>query len=314
MSRRRRKPARPGVAKISDLAARARVAAPGSGRRGVRPRIFGFTRFSVYMPGSGAWRVTNGSLFSSEAEYVEHLYSDERLSVRFDIFARLAAPIYQDMAEAAPPVGYRHVVHHSPQMPEKWREELFTLAERYPVLLLNETSGQIDDQGFVRERLCADGAPPGPVAWFRVDDDDLLSVDYVADLAGYLNEGDVGRAVSFASGATAVYAAGRVSDLRLQHYPMVSCGLASIARFDHLGRLWGRPQNVAHNKTDTVCPVVVDSRKLSFLRLVHDLQDTRLGRNDKEKQRAVARRAKQPAAGDPHSVIAKFPTLREAVA
>ena len=55
--------------------------------------FIGQTRFSLYVPNSVAWNVSN----FTEQEYIAHLFSDERMNVRAKIFSELSIPLMDKM-------------------------------------------------------------------------------------------------------------------------------------------------------------------------------------------------------------------------
>lgn len=231
--------------------------------------FFGVTRFSVYAPGSGAWKLSKDDI--SEQEYLANLYSDDRLSVRFDIFTERALPAYQKMSIGR---NYRHIVQYSDLMPEKWKAKLFQCAIDFPVILLQEVKHTTASVDAMLLELRNKEALSGVVVWFRVDDDDLLSADYLDQLDQYAKSHFSGMAVSFGSGITAAYTNGVFKNFRLIRKHLMSQGQAYIGRYDASERRLIFPKATDHTKTDTVNPVVIDSRKPAYFWVHHDSQDT----------------------------------------
>lgn len=236
--------------------------------------FFGVTRFSVYAPGSNSWKLSKDDV--SEEEYLANLYSDERLSLRFEIFTNRALPVYQKMASGR---NYRHIVQYSDLMPEKWKEKLFQSAVDFPVILLQEVKHTTASVDAMLEELKAQNAQSGVVVWFRVDDDDLLSVDYLEQLEQYAQESFGGMAVSFGSGITAAYANGKFKNFRLIRRHLMSQGQAYIGRYDAVENKIRFPRASDHTKTDITTPVVIDSRKPAYVWVHHESQDTSVDMN-----------------------------------
>lgn len=231
----------------------------------------GRTRFSLFTPGSTAWRATAGQ-FASEEAYRNYLYSDERLSRRADIFLGMAVP---QIAAAARGHTVRHIVSFSDTLPAKYREQLASAAERYPILVLDEQGPGVS--GLSAVSLAASLQAPGPYAEYRLDDDDLLSLDYFDQMAPYVREEFVGMSVTLAKGLTALQSEGCLfSDLRTTYQPMNSMGLLSVCRLESDGTVL-RPPGGPHNLLDRTGPVILDARRPSYLQVRHPDQDSTVG-------------------------------------
>lgn len=227
---------------------------------------FGFTRFSVYLPNNGSW-----VLSSTDNQYLAKLYSDERLKPRFDIFLNRTLPVYQKFSEE---FTFRHVVLYSTVMPDKWKQMLFSAAERYPFLILREVTDQVHFQDALESFLVANRKQDCPVALFRVDDDDILASDYLTQLSPYTDFAFDGMSVSLCAGIAARYEAEQFVDFRAVRAPLLSIGLANIGRFNaKTGKLY-LPRAVNHMETDQHRPVIIDSRKPAFIWTHHAHQDS----------------------------------------
>lgn len=227
---------------------------------------FGVTRFSVYLPSSGAW-----NLSSSGNEYLSNLFSDERLAPRFEIFIEKALPVYENFSKS---FTYRHIVLFSKIMPEKWKKIIFEAADKYDFLMLVEVTDQISFQDVMENFLIENRSSDCPVAQFRVDDDDILSADYLEQLSQYADFPFDGMSVSFCCAIPARYEKGKFTDFRIKRKPLLSMGLANIGRFNaETGKLH-LPRAVNHIETDQYRPVIIDSRKPAFIWTHHAHQDS----------------------------------------
>lgn len=226
--------------------------------------FIGETRFSVYEPGSGAWSLAR----ISEDEYFNRLFSDERLTCRFDIFFNKAVPIYAKMADNR---FYRHIVTYSTFMPEKWRIRLKQEAAKYDFLILVELG---KDNWYIPIAEILDGQPSGVLAWFRVDDDDLLPVNYLASLEAYTKEAFQGMLVSFGSGLNAIYDKHTFKNFRVRHFPFLGLGQAFIGGYNADEKSYWLPQSGKHGLVDLYTPTIVDSRQPMFVWTQHRFQDT----------------------------------------
>jgi hypothetical protein len=234
-------------------------------------------------------------------DYTTTLFDDDRMKLRTDIFLRLALPIYQSWAER---FAYRHVVHISSDLPEKWRAQLDDAAVRYPCLIINEVTEKITPATVMRDDLIKH-ADADMVVRLRVDDDDLLATDYLDHLDHYVRPDNVGMAVSFGLGVAAIYHHGQHSEFRLKREVLPSAGQAYIGRFDQDAQSIRGIKIHAHNRIDTFKPVIFDSREPMYLQTYHEQQDKEFGRADDP----LARVRHFPEFDDHDMLAAKFPTL-----
>ena len=122
------------------------------------------------------------------------------------------------------------------------------------------------------------GADDGvqPVAWFRLDDDDVLAADYLTRLETYRTLDHVGMAVSFGLGLTAYKADHELVNLREYYHPKSAQGMAFISAFDPgQGRLHIKTPG-PHDGVDQVMPTILDSREHMFFQVRHGDQDSTL--------------------------------------
>jgi hypothetical protein len=242
-----------------------------------RPVFVGHTRFSVFLPNSGAWVASNGSKMT-EREYLEHLYSDERMEPRADIFFNYTLPMLAEASQDR--FAFRHIASYSSNMPEKYKRQMQEAAERFPFLVLDEIPesgvGGLNIHKAARSILIDEGLPrTTPFGSLRLDDDDILSADYFDQMAQYITEAHVGYVVTLARGITAVYEDGQFYFARDAVFPLHSKGHMSICRYDEAGNILA-PVGTAHNRSDRFNPVILDSRKFSHIWVRSISQDTAL--------------------------------------
>ena len=265
--------------------------------------FIGHTRFSQYIPNSKAWNIST----FSEDEYIDYLFSDERMNHRMYIFSKLSVPMLARMKRG---YNYRHIVAYSSILPKKWKQELFTLNDKYPFLYLHEVD--TDDTNPINSILS--GCDNGAVAYFRLDDDDLLVENYLDELSQYNNSAFAGMAVSFGKGYLAHYRDRQFIDFRgcIQKFP--SMGLASIGSFED-GRL-ELPKMYSHHNIDENLPVVVDSRFKAYIQTYHSQQDTHYRFNN-TKDSIIAsvenELLKYPKANDASELKINFPVLADQI-
>lgn len=264
--------------------------------------FIGQTRFSLYIPKSNAWNVSN----FTEEEYVAHLFSDERMSIRAKIFAEISVPLLAKMKKN---YDYRHIVSYSSILPEKWKQMLIKLQEQHPFLYLHEA----DTQGNPLYEILKDRSESS-VAFFRLDDDDLLSINFLDSLSKYNNSAFDGMAVSFGKGFAGRYKDGHFIDFRDCKQRFIAIGQAYIGTYTK-GHL-SLPTMHSHHVLDEHCPVVVDSKDPMYIHTHHDQQDTNYrfsnnaaqGSNTIESDLIRFQKTTQPKA-----IIDLFPTLRDDV-
>lgn len=273
--------------------------------------FIGHTRFSLFSPDSVAWRASNGSRFDSVTEYTEYLFADARLAPRFDIFLNYSLPL---LAEAAEGFNVRHIVSYAQELPAKWEEHLILAAENYPFLILDKNT---DGASTASLRLIIQEGgvlPGGAFTTYRLDDDDLLPIDYFEQINPYVRAENAGMMVSLGEGVTALYFDGQFYNPRKCYAPMIAIGLASICRVNHDGSLT-QPSNASHNMSDRSNPVVLDSRKVGFMWTRHPTQDSTLAWGDRARDdmHNVIRRYmdKDPAAAPDGKIEEAFPTMKE---
>lgn len=262
--------------------------------------FFGTTRFSVYVPGSNAWVVSRDM---DEADYVSHLYSDDRLEPRFDIFFGKSAPILQALSERH---RYRHILQYSANMPTKWKDRLYALSADFPVLKLKEISNATGAADTMLQLLEGEGSQT--IATFRVDDDDILSADYLDQLAPYTVTAFHGMAVSLGLGVAAIYCNGEFTELREIKQPLISIGQAYIGRYNAETHKLHLPRSQSHAQIDRYTPTILDSRSHAFVWTHHVNQDTRVADDNAEKA-ILGKLRKLPAIPESLDISSKFPTL-----
>lgn len=232
---------------------------------------FGVTRFSVFSPGSLAWVLSKDK--KEKKQYIENLYSEERMTVRSDIFFRKALPSYELMGKS---YLYKHIVQYSEELPDKWKDKLFEAAAKYSFVILQNVSKIESAHDVIRDYLKNLDACDSVVTMFRVDDDDVLSFDYLYQLSRYSVEDNIGKAVSFGSGLAAIYSNGKFENFRKFRKLLMSQGQAYIGNYDSKRGKVFFPRTGNHARIDELTPVILDSRSIAFLQTSHDLQDTRI--------------------------------------
>lgn len=232
----------------------------------------GVTRFSLFYPHAPGWNLTGA--IEDPLDYQRALFAPQRLDPRVQIFTQMSLPQLEVAAEG---LDYIHIVQISPQLPQPAKEVLRKAQERYAFLRLSEQPSaklhreELDNE--IRRYAKKVDSADGVFARFRLDDDDLLGVDYFQNLSTYVRPAFIGMNVSFGKGYQAVFHGGVVFNARALYHPRNSMGMAQICRVRSSGRIeWKEYSN--HARSDLDVPTILDSRWPAVLSLKHNGQDT----------------------------------------
>ena len=265
--------------------------------------FFGWTRYSAFYPDSKAFAASKAT--TDPDAYKRQLWSDDRMLMRSRVFLDLSVPLLQQMAAHH---DYRHVVTYSADMPDPWQTQLQAAADRYGVLLMQPVeSSKLHNS--MRDHLIASDSPSRTVVWFRVDDDDLLGLNYLDELSRYATAHDRDRAVSLARGYSALWHEGSISHVRPAHRRLGSQGQAYVGWWDQEHRSISFPRAGSHATVDNRMPVILDSRSPVFMQLRHLGQDTATQAAGIDALRA--KHTSVAAVPDVGPILTSFPTLRE---
>ncbi|WP_460681773.1 glycosyltransferase [Nesterenkonia populi] len=242
------------------------------------PLFVGHTRFSVHQFGSRYFNATRegdaGAGFSEE-EYTAWLYSDERLNPRIEIFTQLSLP---QLAQAAEGHNVVHYVSFSPSLPERHKSALKKAATEYEFVELNETTRTVSStpaKSLIRAAAEKHGLTNGPVGVYRLDDDDVLSVNYFERMAPYVKKSHIGWWVSQGLGLAAIRLGQDLIYAREYYYPKSAFGPLCIAGYDR-----GEVSHIKapkHTIMDQTNPTILDSREPAYFHIRHRGQDSTLG-------------------------------------
>lgn len=267
-------------------------------------KYFGVTRFSVYSPGSHAWRISSPKFDFSDG-YREKLFSNERLAERFRIFFDIAMPIYNEMQKN---FDYIHIVQYSPSMPIEWLIKLRHESSKYDfirLLAVSEDENVDDSRKCEILRILDFEKYTGVFTWFRVDDDDLLPNNYLDIVSEHISESLVGYIVSLGKGYTALYFKGNVYCVREVHWPLLGLGQLYVCHYDHNTKKTRQPVSGGHQFADKKSPVILDSRYPGFFWFRHAEQDTSSGRGLIESTKKLIKQLSAMDAAD-YTEIAKI--------
>lgn len=275
--------------------------------------FIGETRFSLLKPESPNWVASNGSRFQTLAEYRDYLYAPERLDARCDLFLDVSLP---QLRLASAGFDYYHVISFSDSLPDKYQLRLEKAAREFEFLILDRQSETTIESSWLRVARSKfapgpAGAAGQPFGWFRLDDDDLLSADYFSQMMPYITAANAGMQVSLGRGLTALYDGGEFYNPRMAHSPLIALGLLSVCMLNADGEII-RPVEASHRESDRFNPVMLDSRRISYLWVRHVNQDTALRGAPQEsemtKSRALDDLERLPKLPSRDEALKAFPT------
>ena len=231
-------------------------------------RIAGICRFS-YLATRG-WKRTVAE--DTEATAAA-LYAPERMVERFRIFEALCLPSI--LAQTDPDFDFILIVSFA--MPQEWRARLDALVaphDRLHVVTLKPRP--MTEAVTVALRRTLGRGQPEPVVQFCLDDDDALSIHYVARLraeASGVLASPMGERLPVAINQPRGITLGNQDgcfEARETFAPFLALGLALITD----GRI---PTNVyvcPHLKTPTRILSMADPKPMTYLRGIHDHHDS----------------------------------------
>ena len=135
--------------------------------------IYGHIRFSFYgVTDTRAKPDSDGSTLA-------RLYDETRMARRFFLFENITLPSLVNQTDR----DFRTVIMSSTVMPDPYKERLTALARRLPGAVVEFSPYTRGDRAFQKFMVEASGYKGrGQSVHFRLDDDDAVSVNYIARL------------------------------------------------------------------------------------------------------------------------------------
>lgn len=148
---------------------------------GMGDRIVGICRFSFV--GRGDWKRFSGADDAALPALMEaqarDLFTPARLARRFRAFEAICLPSIAAQTDR----DFRFLVLTSPLMPAPWLERLRACVAEVPMAeLIVSDAAHVGAALVPRLAQIAAGTPGGSVVQFRLDDDDALARDFIANL------------------------------------------------------------------------------------------------------------------------------------
>lgn len=280
---------------------------------------FGTTRFSVFNPDSPDWRLTRTQGATDPELYEKMLFSDSRMEPRVRIFCDISAPIYQRMAEGH---NFYHLVFYSSRMPSRWKDELERASTKYPVLkLIPVDTGKLDSSFYVKQSLVSMQENINSLIYvFRIDDDDILSVDYLDQVKPLVIDQHVGFAVSFADGYAGLFENNQYVEIRRHVQALSSMGQGVIGRWLSEQFELELPRINNHTKTHYNRTVLLNAQRSSFIQTRHTGQDTALSEGDgrmdlaSQRQEVKSKFERLKTVIEREKVVEQFPSIEKYLA
>lgn len=236
--------------------------------------VVGVTRFSLLLPDAKDWNLSTQA--ESSADYATKLYDEGRLASRLEIFSTASLP---QLAALAKEFNYRHVIQHSTSLPEPYQAALRSLAKEFSFLkIVCSDVASVHSSSILNsfiEMVPLKERQGARLGWFRLDDDDIVSDQYLGRIVPYIQSEPAGRVVSLGLGYSMIYHDGALWDLRSDYRPKNSVGQLYICGFDASGESLLEPPRRNHALIDQWAPTILDSRQPSFITVVHPFQDGR---------------------------------------
>ena len=230
----------------------------------------GVCRFSFC--GKGDWRSSRAAQTPEEIDALRRdnaaiLYAPERMALRFHLFENFLLPSLRGQTDS----NFICLILTSDLMPQIYRDRLAVLCAEVPQLELL-VSSEVTVHNALWPRLAAlNTAAGGPLVNFRIDDDDCLSVDYVAGLRGYMTRlGDcTPMAYSRTNGLVIThYAQDEGMAIYQAHLPFNSMGTAIRIQGERTIFSFG------HNALHKRFPAIVDNAGMGYISIKIDGHDS----------------------------------------
>jgi hypothetical protein len=266
--------------------------------------IYGHIRFSFY-------GVTDTRLKpNTDGTALARLYDETRMARRFFLFENLTLPSLLAQTDS----DFRTVIMSSSVMPDRFKDRLSALAARLPGAVVEFSTYETGDKAFrtfMQQSAGFQGRESS--VHFRLDDDDAVSVNYIARLRDLSRVLSPSTHITFPNGVL-LFPAGQdgPTGTSMIHQKLLTAqGLATV----NGGRFQKNPFQMMHGQVWARWPVVSDPTFPSHIRTQHFENDT-VARQDKimgalQTERS-SRRAARHAANVDRALGQSFPWIDRA--
>ncbi|WP_374273973.1 glycosyltransferase [Brevundimonas sp.] len=229
--------------------------------------IVGVVRFSVLSTARNPFALAKDRSFE---DFARRVLDPRRLDQRLRLFQHVTLP----SLDAQTDPDFAVLVLAPERLEAPWRQRLGGLAERRPWLQISyhhEADFRTTDADLlVLDLLTTESA----FATFRLDDDDAVSIDYIARVRRYVTTPFNGHSVSLCKGWQLDVGDGAdLYGLKPVVRPNIAVGLAHISRKDRKPRtLFGvSDYHLRHHER---VPTITDGKADAFVALTHETNDT----------------------------------------
>jgi len=227
--------------------------------------IYGHIRFSFY--GVTDTRTQP----DQDGTALARLYDENRMARRFFLFENLTLPSLINQTDR----DFRTVIMSSKVMPDVYKNRLNALAARLPGAVVEYSHHERGDLAFHKFIVEAAGFKGrGHSVHFRLDDDDAVSVDYIARLRETSRVLPPSTHITFPTGIF-LFPASKTEAVGVsmtQQRFLTAIGLATV----NGGTFQKNPFQMMHGNVWTRWPVVSDPRFFAYIRTQHFDNDTAL--------------------------------------
>ena len=233
-----------------------------------RAQVVGLCRFSFVSNGGFQYR------FDSPEEATTTLFAEHRIRRRLEMFERMLVPSLAAQTDQ----DFTLVILTSDRMPEPWLERLHDAVAQLPRCVIVQeppaphwrATREALHKGLTRD--------DGWIFYFRIDDDDALAVDYVAQVRAYasllaeiMDRSDSPiAALDFTHGVQAVWDDTRCAEIYDNRRLHSSQGMGTLVK----GRSPLTVMTHPHHKAWHKLPTLTLHEPVMYLQSSHPLQDT----------------------------------------
>jgi hypothetical protein len=213
------------------------------------------TPFSIYNYPSGILKAHQPHIKSHE-DYMNHMYSDDRLNTKFDAFEHVSVPSINRQTYQ----NYIWNVVHSPHLPEVYMDRLKRIAQTTPRMKLIPVE---DFSSFIP--AISNALPKSRYINVRLDDDDALHPGYFDLLASHYKPGRILSPVNGYKVSNYSHAKQKGKASIFNYLPKV-CAASGLAACDKNVNSLGRHTHIHLKNKD----IKYLKQKGLFLRMIHD--------------------------------------------
>ncbi|MCT1403453.1 putative rhamnosyl transferase [Paenibacillus sp. p3-SID867] len=245
----------------------------------MKKHIFIIVRYSLLTSKRDSWIIARQDF----ENYRKQLFDNGRLSQREQFFEKITLSSIINQSIKPNKDNCTLIILTSDELPKEHYNKLHDMVSIYPWVKIislppdgnfgNSISSIVKTELLsFNEEVC--------YCTVRLDDDDGLSFNYFEKIQQYMHSKFNKMCISFGLGVAGVYdpLSGVFTSVHEYYQPKIAIGLAYIDQFNPQDKIDSEIITIFHlgnhQKIDSRCPVVVDSRDIIFFRTVHILSDS----------------------------------------